>query len=732
MFNLPKKHRPKDFGITNPDRVGATYINVVDYSRARTNEMNKLIFEVSEIDGNKRAFQSLPRHARRRAASHNIHRIPSCLRARTEKENASARPKTPEKKQKRWRRRRSKDDFQLRSGAKWLDTHVWHAKRFHMDTLWGYKVPLRPTQKSNRSSVHAARHIATIQDTSFYHTFRISVDNPSDWDSSHALLISLPFFSQGDSLGNIALKHGSRLGSADFSLLPPFPLSLGPVKFFFSPPLNSLFFILHPASLSLLSHPLPTLLSSSLPPTLSITDVSDSLGMFSVLGPKSNILLHRSFPAKGGPGKHVFDLISEVSGPVLPKFSGFSCELFDPRLFPLEKSLDQSVFDRSTSALSFQTPPPAHVSSFRPFSAISYSSIASVQDSVAKSPPRELGKLISNWSYTGSIVNFDKCFNFSTHPETNSSVCQRRSESGVFNAVLPSSEDFPGPHVTFYQCNSIDPRGVGSGYLMIVPKNWVSVLWNSLVFHGGKPIGVDDSHSITTEIGDVWFPLIIHIRWVVWRKRTSFLNGFKFPFWNWFPFTLISICLDVEGDFHDVLKGLLRFVVEGNDSDDQLINQVTERYESPVIDWIKFDCDMITDPSSATIPSSAPVFHVFRDLNSSPPPLSFVYVSINPSGVGVCPPNSLLFEFPPNGSVMDRFEEEKGGGSELMSENLPKFKIIGVVSSGIPSLKRGRCSGVGLVNFSWLQSKFKRGRVTALCRHGATEVYRPVFLSVLI
>ncbi len=40
---------------------------------------------------------------------------------------------------------------------KWLKTHIWHAKRFHMNTLWNYRLAeksnakcIRPTYKSLR------------------------------------------------------------------------------------------------------------------------------------------------------------------------------------------------------------------------------------------------------------------------------------------------------------------------------------------------------------------------------------------------------------------------------------------------------------------------------------------------------------------------------------------------------------------------------------------------------
>lgn len=41
----------------------------------------------------------------------------------------------------------------------WLETHIWHAKRFKMVDHWGYKIPAHPCEKSLRASYRAiARH----------------------------------------------------------------------------------------------------------------------------------------------------------------------------------------------------------------------------------------------------------------------------------------------------------------------------------------------------------------------------------------------------------------------------------------------------------------------------------------------------------------------------------------------------------------------------------------------
>ncbi|MPC94292.1 Ribonucleases P/MRP protein subunit POP1 [Portunus trituberculatus] len=49
----------------------------------------------------------------------------------------------------------------------WLETHVWHAKRFHMHRQWGYALPRTPTCRGYRASLRAATTGCLLQDVSY-------------------------------------------------------------------------------------------------------------------------------------------------------------------------------------------------------------------------------------------------------------------------------------------------------------------------------------------------------------------------------------------------------------------------------------------------------------------------------------------------------------------------------------------------------------------------------------
>ncbi|KAJ7670280.1 NUC188 domain-containing protein [Mycena rosella] len=127
-----------------------------------------------------RVWQSLPRHLRRRAASHDVRRVPLRLRDRARQEMNSVQKKAPA----RLRPQRGKDKrlsrtetFLKRQRDKsWLETHIWHAKRMRMENMWGYRlvcstrrfpIAVTPTEKAFRPSHRASVHGAILHDASY-------------------------------------------------------------------------------------------------------------------------------------------------------------------------------------------------------------------------------------------------------------------------------------------------------------------------------------------------------------------------------------------------------------------------------------------------------------------------------------------------------------------------------------------------------------------------------------
>lgn len=124
---------------------------------------------VTQKSSNSLVFQTLPRHMRRRAMSHNVKRLPRRLQeiAQKEAEKAVHQKKEHSKNKCHKARRCHKNrvlEFNRRQKKNiWLETHIWHAKRFHMVKKWGYCLGERPTVKSHRACYRAMTNRCLLQ-----------------------------------------------------------------------------------------------------------------------------------------------------------------------------------------------------------------------------------------------------------------------------------------------------------------------------------------------------------------------------------------------------------------------------------------------------------------------------------------------------------------------------------------------------------------------------------------
>ncbi|OCT50418.1 ribonuclease P [Cladophialophora carrionii] len=218
-----KYHDARAISVQRPDAaVSATgELNIPSFIKAREFEIAAL--EKSMRNAKKslstKAFQQVPRHMRRRTASHNAKKVPRRLRKRADREmkedntpTVTKRTRTPSRKlrirldtartlkrlnQRRKTVRQKKKEakanaqqpdpdkhvltsrvprlkkntlsefpkastkYKKRQITKtWLPTHLWHTKRAHMtrptEPLWRMAIPLSPTEKSYRPSHRAA------------------------------------------------------------------------------------------------------------------------------------------------------------------------------------------------------------------------------------------------------------------------------------------------------------------------------------------------------------------------------------------------------------------------------------------------------------------------------------------------------------------------------------------------------------------------------------------------
>ncbi|XP_043972906.1 ribonucleases P/MRP protein subunit POP1 [Gambusia affinis] len=154
------------------------HITAGAFARARAAEVSAMLKAATQTMGSSHVFQALPKHMRRRATSHNTKRLPRRLRDvanRMKRKSLLAglkKKKEPVKSKSRKARRRHGNllmEFNRRQRKNiWLETHIWHAKRFHMVKKWGYCLGVRPTYKCYRPCYRAMSSHCLLQDLSYY------------------------------------------------------------------------------------------------------------------------------------------------------------------------------------------------------------------------------------------------------------------------------------------------------------------------------------------------------------------------------------------------------------------------------------------------------------------------------------------------------------------------------------------------------------------------------------
>lgn len=150
-----------------------SHIALSKFVACRSQEIQIMKNSLVSHKGSKLAFQTLPKHMRRRAMSHNVKRLPRRLRqihlSQMRKAGMPNKQKRPSRKYRR-RPRNLLEEYTRRGNKKykWLQTHIWHAKRFHIVEKWGYKLPYHACDKAFRACYRAVAQHCLLQDISYY------------------------------------------------------------------------------------------------------------------------------------------------------------------------------------------------------------------------------------------------------------------------------------------------------------------------------------------------------------------------------------------------------------------------------------------------------------------------------------------------------------------------------------------------------------------------------------
>lgn len=149
----------------------------LQFATSRSIEIAAMTENILERCCTKLVFQTLPVHMRRRVMSHNFKRLPIKYRKAhidQMKKSGNAPQHRPSRKHRR-RPGNLLDEYNRRKKNNiWLETHIWHAKRFHMIERWGYKIAYASCDKAFRACYRATSAHCLMQDISYYVQIQIA------------------------------------------------------------------------------------------------------------------------------------------------------------------------------------------------------------------------------------------------------------------------------------------------------------------------------------------------------------------------------------------------------------------------------------------------------------------------------------------------------------------------------------------------------------------------------
>lgn len=483
-------------------------------------EIKALTSVVENPNTTKLVFQKLPKHMRRRAMSHNPNRLPRkyrlAHRSQMTKSGAPIKTKRPSRK---YRRKPSNLllEYQRRQRKHvWLETHIWHAKRFRMTEKWGFKLAESSCDKTFRSSYRATTKHCLIQDISYIDCIEIA--------GSLDVLRNGFERMRGNGIGlGICAKaylSGSREGSIELFAIDSYPYqALGCVNFMWKrkeehEQMHRLWLFVHPSIYTKLVEELCKLFeleemneeNATIPSQLKPKQYSNSLirvelyelkqyvNRFRLTGPLSHSVLSAAFKPKT-------NIVSEECS----WFTDYLKDSMNAKQHEIQANYWQCAKDaKSASDLS-------------PNSIIALN----IEDPRINRPKKRT-KAIPNINEFSKDENLHEFLltlpiNSSDSVIWNRNICERIKNEKVstHEICVQRNKDIlvPGERCAFE--NKLQPipviviqrfgsknskrLGYGSGYDVIVPFGYGISTWMCLIMYGAKPGALRETETICRE-----------------------------------------------------------------------------------------------------------------------------------------------------------------------------------------------------------------------------------------
>ncbi|XP_004931529.2 ribonucleases P/MRP protein subunit POP1 [Bombyx mori] len=487
--------------------------NSLKFAASRSIEIAAMTESIQRTNHNKLIFQNLPVHMRRRVMSHNSKRLPIKLReAHTKqfKNNGFAvKQKRPSRKYRR-RPQNLLDEYNRRQKRhKWLETHIWHAKRFHMIEKWGYRLAYAPCDKAFRACYRATSAHCLLQDISY--VTPIEINGPVD--TIKELFSSITSPSCGLGLCAKAYIDGKREGMIHLYQSNTYPFGyIGKLNFIWVPHKSkkTLWLFVHPSQTQQIESILTNLIysnknygpeitkkrrkSGGMDESVTIKIKAGIFNRFRLTGPNSHAVLTHSLKCVESAkiknddwAKSYDDLNLEEKDEYWESLS----TLNSPSQLPPKIIIGLIVKDPRLSRPSKRTK--AIIETDTSFDS---NIVLNIPSYASSSPLWDLNiheklkkKIMSNAEF---IQHLTKTKIVPGDINENDPVLQ---SIPIILIQRPGSQD-----------SDYKKIGYGSGWDIIVPAGYGLPFWLTFIMFGGRSGGLRETENLAFEMGECYFP----------------------------------------------------------------------------------------------------------------------------------------------------------------------------------------------------------------------------------
>lgn len=721
-------------------------VDIVQFAEARSFELNAIesaLKNATENTGNQRVFQSLPRHLRRRAASHNIKRIPLEFRKKAFWERKKdPNPKLPPQKPKNRKDKRKPgtivEEYNRRSSkTKWLETHVWHSKRMKMGEKWGYKIAEYPREKGRKIIYKDEKYTCLLHDASYYQCIEIN----GFINDIKILFNTITDLSIPSVTSNRYIK-GNKIGNTKLYEFKKFPFNtITPVTFLWKAvpyseinTKRTLWIWVHPSSIQDVLYEIDVAKSNLDINDIGIDLIKDEIIILQLAGPRSHAIL-----------QEILNLCDDNTGNInkeAHKTWRNLKYLRTPATLPAGVVLGLTVHD-------------PRLSNFR--------KMEKRINEISENDQQLINNICNLWPENVAQSNiWDSKLreNLKNNKCSEDSLNKRRSEALVPGTPLePLESDSKIPILlaqrgatNYMTSTNKQSQELLYGWNIYIPKGWAMAFFKPLVFAGARVIGLNNIYELYFESTIPCYPYDYietktYNNYIEERAKIEEEKYNKKPLSKRPNYEKLGIMSPFRPPFEAYLS-MIKNQYQKEDSlplwvinTPKLIQLVTEeaKIEENTIDNIneKFNLEIIKQYNEHDINITKEEIQQNNNLHNG-----FIRVSIDILGKGVINDNSIIYTSTKNEYNKwlhyNKKSKEENSSVYKVGEFPPPTSIIGFITTGHYSLNNahakaiGCCSVVGLKIL--LQNNIKNNykhSTFVLVRDPKGQVVRPAVLNFI-